>query len=159
MNFYLKIFSCFCILNLIIVTFKGNENGIRTLNHNRIIRDVLFINGYYYKNFTHPYRYRILHQIEQLEAGNLKCLELYYLDLNPLIVLDFHIIIFYRCPWTLSANKAIEFAKTLNKKVLFDIDDLVIDTKYTNLISYLKTFSDSKKQLYDDDVTIVWEKL
>ena len=74
MNIYLKIFSCFCILNLIIITFKGNENGIRTLNHNRIIRDVLFINGYDYKNFSHPYRYRILHQIELLKAGNLDAL-------------------------------------------------------------------------------------
>jgi hypothetical protein len=88
-----------------------------------------------------------------LKAGNLECFELYYLDLNPLIALDFHIIVFYRCPWTLSVNKAIELAEVLNKKVLFDIDDLVIDTKYTNLIPYLKTLSDSQKQLYDEGVT------
>ena len=151
MNVCLKIIFFFCLLNIIIKTFKGN--GIKFLNHNRIIRDVLFINGCDNKSVPHPYRYRVLHQIEQLKAGNLNCFELYYLDLNPFIVLDFHIIIFYRCPWTLSVNKAIELAKSLNKKVLFDIDDLVIDTKYTNLIPYINTLSDSKKQLYDDGVT------
>jgi glycosyltransferase involved in cell wall biosynthesis len=153
MNLCLKILFFFCLLFLIIKTFKGNINGIKLLNHNRIIRDVLFINGCDYKSLFHPYRYRVLHQIEQLKAGNLECFELYYSDLNPLIVLDFHIIIFYRCPWTISVNEAIELAKSFNKKVFFDIDDLVIDTKYTNLVPYLKTLSDSQKQLYDENVT------
>ena len=153
MNLCLKIFFFFCLLFVIIKTFKGNINGIKLLNHNRIIRDVLFINGCDYKSLFHPYRYRVLHQIEQLKAGNLECFELYYSDLNPLIVLDFHIIIFYRCPWTITVNKAIELAKSFNKKVFFDIDDLVIDTKYTNLVPYLKTLSDSQKQLYDENVT------
>lgn len=152
MNLCLKILFYFFLLFLIIKTFKGNINGIKLLNHNRIIRDVLFINGCHYKSVFHSYRYRVLHQIEQLKAGNLECFELYYSDLNPLIVLDFHIIIFYRCPWTISVNKAIELAKSFNKKVFFDIDDLVIDTKYTNLIPYLKTLSDSQKQLYDENV-------
>jgi glycosyltransferase involved in cell wall biosynthesis len=149
----LKNIFFFCLLFVIIKTFKGNINGIKLLNHNRIIRDILFINGCDYKSLFHPYRYRVLHQIEQLKAGNLECFELYYSDLNPLIVLDFHIIIFYRCPWTITVNKAIELAKSFNKKVFFDIDDLVIDTKYTNLVPYLKTLSDSQKQLYDENVT------
>lgn len=116
MNVYLKIIFFFCLLFFIIKNFKGNINGIKFLNHNRIIRDVLFINGCDYKSVFHPYRYRVLHQIEQLKAGNIECFELYYSDLNPYIVLDFHIIIFYRCPWTVSVNKAIELAKSFNKK-------------------------------------------
>ena len=113
-------------LYIIIKTYKGDKNEIsiptKTIENKRIIRDVLFINGC---SLNHPYRYRVLHQIEQLNSGNLDSYELYYLNLNPLIVLDFRIIIFYRCPWTEKINKAINLAKSLNKKVLFDIDDLI----------------------------------
>ena len=35
-------------------------------------------------------------------------------------------------------NEPIESAGELNKKVLFDVDDLVIDKKYTKLIPLLK---------------------
>ena len=118
----------------------------------RIIRDVLFINGCKNKKVPHPYRYRVLHQMEQLNAGNLDCYELYYLNLNPFIVLDFHFIIIFRCPWTQTLDKTIKLAKSLNKIVLFDIDDLVIDTKYTNSIPYIKTLSFYEKSLYDDNV-------
>ena len=40
--------------------------------------------------------------------------------------------------------------KMINKKVLFDIDDLVIDTKYINIVPYVKNLSDSKKTLYNN---------
>ena len=39
----------------------------------------------------------------------------------------------------------INIAKELNKKVLFDIDDLVIDTKYTDTIKYLSTLEKRRK--------------
>ena len=54
------------------------------------------------------------------------------------MVFNYRVIIFYRTPWTESVNEAIELANILNKKVLFDIDDLVIDKKYTDLISWEK---------------------
>ena len=116
----------------------------------RILYDVLFINGCNPSILPNPYRYRIIHQIEQLNAGNLNSIELYYLNLNPLIVRDFRVIIFYRCPWTEKINEAINLAKNLNKKVLFDIDDLLIDTKYTDLLPYVQSLSSSEKSLYDD---------
>ena len=72
--------------------------------------------------------------------------------LCPFIISDFRVIIFYRCPWTDNVGKAINLAKTLNKKVLFDIDDLVIDTKYTNLVPYIQTLSENEKKLYDEGV-------
>ena len=144
-------------LYIIIKTNKENKYEIniptKTIENKRIIRDVLFINGC---TLIHPYRYRVLHQIEQLNSGNLDCYELFYLNLNPLIVLDFRIIIFYRCPWTEKINKAINLAKSLNKKVLFDIDDLVIDTKYTNLIPYIKALPSSKKVMIME--LLEWEK-
>ena len=141
-------------LYIIIKNYKGNKKEISISTkeneiNKRIIRDVLFVNGC---TLIHPYRYRVLHQMEQLNSGILDSYELYYLNLNPHIVLDFRIIIFYRCPWTENVNKAINLAKSLNKKVLFDIDDLVIDTKYTNLIPFVKALPFSEKKIYDNGV-------
>lgn len=67
-------------------------------------------------------------------------------------IIDFRIIIFYSCPITPTVIEAINLAKSLNKKVLFDIDDLVIDTKYTNLIPYAQNLSGTKISLYNDGV-------
>ena len=169
MNHYLKILLLFFILTSIFKIkrkkkiinkyLKKYKKKITQINepeliikNKRIIRDVLFINGCNYIHLPHPYRYRVLHQIEQLNAAFLECYHLYYLNFNPFIVLDFRIIIFYRCPWTENVNKAIKLAKYLNKKVLFDIDDLVIDTKYTNLIPFVKTLSGYKKSMYNNGV-------
>ena len=46
----------------------------------------------------------------------------------------------------------IKFAKSLNKKILFDIDDLIFDTKYTNLLQYIKNLKLEKKAQYDNYV-------
>ncbi len=119
----------------------------------RILRDVLFINGCDPKVCPHPYRYRVLHQIEQLNAANLTSTDVFYIGLNPEIVMDYRVIIFYRCPYTTEIGKAIKLAKSLNKIVLFDVDDLVIDTKYTDLIPYVKGLSLAEKNIYDDGVT------
>ena len=125
----------------------------------RIIRDVLFVNGCDPHILPHPYRYRVLHQIEQLNAGFLDTYEIYYLNLNPFFISDFRVIIFYRCPWTDNVGKAISLAKSLNKKTLFDIDDLVIDTKYTDLVPYIQTISSSQKMLYDQGVALMRKTL
>ena len=117
----------------------------------RHIKDILFINGCY-KKLPHPHRYRVLHQMEQLNARFLESDECFYLDFDPFKVCDYRIIIFYRCPWTQNVGEAIKLAKTLNKKVLFDIDDLIIDTKYTETIPYLKTLSPKEKFIYDRGV-------
>ena len=114
MNDCIKILLFFFLLNIILKTYKGDNNEIKITSKNflkkRIIKDILFINGCDYKIIPHPYRYRVLHQIEQLNSGNLECSELYYLDLNPLIVINFRIIIFYRCPWTQNINDTINLA-------------------------------------------------
>ena len=128
-------------------TTNKNEN-IGDKNDQRHIKDILFINGCY-KKLPHPYRYRVLHQMEQLNAHFLESDEFFYLDFDPFKVCDYRIIIFYRCPWTQKVGEAIKLAKILNKKVLFDIDDLIIDTKYTETIPYLKTLSPKEKFIYD----------
>ena len=97
--------------------------------------------------------------MEELDAGFLESDVVDYLNLDPVIVRDYRIIIFFRCPWTENVNEAITLAKKLNKKVLFDIDDLVIDKKYTELIPYIKTLSSKDKTIYDDGVMRIGKTL
>ena len=47
------------------ITNKNKNIGDK--NDKRHIKDILFINGCY-KKLPHPYRYRVLHQMEQLNA-------------------------------------------------------------------------------------------
>ena len=58
-----------------------------------------------------------------------------------------------------NVEKAINLAKNLNKKVLFDIDDLVFDNKYTETLPYIKTISPKEKKLYDDGVNLIGRTL
>lgn len=143
-------FLCFAIF----MTLKLNKYIINKNPNNNLIniKDVLYINGCHSESLPHPYRYRVLHQMEQLSCGFLESDEYYYLHLDPLMVRNYRVIIFFRCPWTKKVEEAILLAKNLNKKVLFDIDDLVIDKKYTKLIPYLKTLSKKEKNIYDNGV-------
>ena len=90
--------------------------------------------------------------MEQLKSGFVECDEYFYLNFKPLIIRYYRVIIFFRCPWTENVEEAIILAKSLNKKVLFDIDDLVIDKKYTDKIPFLNTLSKKQKEIYDDGV-------
>ena len=100
---------------------------------------------FYQYLFPDSYIYRILNQIEQLNAANLKSSEIFYLKINPLMVCDFRIIIFFKCPWTKEVDEAITLAKQLNKKVLFDTDDLFFDAKYANVSTYIQELSPYEK--------------
>ena len=150
-RFHKFIFLSLIFLGILNINDKNisieNENKINDINNNKIItKDILFINGCDNITLPHPYRYRIIHQMEQLNAGFLESDEFYYLNFEPIIVTNYRVIILFRCPWTENVDKAIKLAKEFNKKVLFDIDDLVIDTKYTELIPYIQTFSKKKRK-------------
>ena len=150
-------FHIFCIILILSLEIKKETKLETTQDSQNIeniinIKDVLFINGCDSKFLPHPYRYRVLHQIEQLSAGSLQSDEFYFLSFDPDIVRFYRIIIFFRCPWTEKIDQAIKLAKEFNKKVLFDIDDLIIDTKYTNTNTYIKNLSYKDKTLYDNGV-------
>lgn len=83
----------------------------------------------------------------------------YYLNLNHLIVADYRFIIIYHCPWTVKIGKAISLAKKLNKKVFFDIDDLVIDKKYTDFTPYVKDLNQNEKSIYDNRIPLMQKTL
>lgn len=117
-------------------------------NEKKQFVDVLFINGCDY-SVPHPPRYRVTHQREQLEANNISTDEVFYTELTTDYVRFANMFIIFRCPWTPVVGEFIELAHQQNKKVIFDIDDLIIDTVYTDLVTYVKNLDETEKSNYD----------
>lgn len=114
-------------------------------------RDVLFINGCD-EHLPHPGRYRVTHQREQLESLGMTTGEVYYKNLQLDTLRCYRIFIFFRCPYTDEIGAFIERAREMNKPVLYDVDDLVIDTVYTDMIPYLDTMLEEERKAYDEGV-------
>lgn len=112
-------------------------------------KDVLFINGCY---LSHPSRYRVSHQMEQLQAYGLTVDSIFYDRLDVDMVKYYRGFVFFRCPATRETEEFIKVAKYFHKPVIFDIDDLVIDKEYTNMIPYVQTMSEKERGVYDDGV-------
>ena len=128
---------------------KKKINDKRPLNNS--YRDILFISGCR-EDLPHPWRYRVIHQREQLEAYHISTDEIYYQELKVDCLRYYRAFVFFRCPYTETIGEFVEFAKRLNKKLIYDIDDLVIDTKYTDLIPYVKNMQPEDKRAYDQNV-------
>ena len=152
-------FFSFIFFGAILIIQKSRNKNKGWKNNIKNVKDVLFVNGVDSKFHPHSYRYRVLHQMEQLNAGFLESDEFFYINFEPIIVKNYRVIIFYHCPWTENIQQAITLAKSLNKKVLFDIDDLVIDTKYTDKIPFIQTLSKKEKKLYDNRVMLIGKTL
>ena len=114
--------------------------------------DVLFVNGCPPEQLPHPYRYRVLHQMEQLKAAGYTVGEVSDADCGAGTALMGNVIVFYRCPFTEGIGEAIRQARTMNKRIIFDIDDLVIDTLYTDTIPAVRAMNPAERALYDDGV-------
>ncbi len=115
----------------------------------KTLMDVLFINGCY---LPHPSRYRVSHQREQLMAYNINSNEVFYESLTLELVKKYRVFVFFRCPVSPLIEEFVKLAKSYNKTVLFDIDDLMIDTKYTDTIPYVQKMSAQDKAHYDDGI-------
>lgn len=133
------------------VSYINTARALRSEAKDKVYKDVLFINGCG-ESVPHPARYRVTHQREQLAANNISSEEVFYVDLQLEQVRFYRTFVFFRCPYTDMIGEFIKLAKKLNKKVLYDIDDLVIDTKYTDTIKYLDSMSKDERELYDDGV-------
>lgn len=120
--------------------------------------DVIFINGCDY-SVPHPIRYRVDHQIEQLLAAGYSAYKVEAESLTKDILRHGRMFVIFRCPVTDKVKDFISEAKKLNKTVLYDIDDLVIDTCYTNTIPYVNAMSPVEKAGYDDGVKRMGETL
>lgn len=104
-------------------------------------------------------KYRVQNKIEQLESLgfdvwsiNLSSFQMGYAEHAS------HIII-YRAPLDHKLVELIHLARKYNKVVLYDIDDLVIDTKYTDQLTYVKNLPAPEKQNYDNGVINYGEML
>ena len=122
--------------------------------HDPEFYDVAFINGCDY-SLPHPIRYRVSHQIEQLQASGLtvKMLEAGELTLDDVTCARNFII--FRCPASDAVEQFIALAKMLNKQVYFDVDDLVIDTKFTDTVAFLDTLPADERAPYDEGVRLM----
>jgi glycosyltransferase involved in cell wall biosynthesis len=109
----------------------------------------LFIKGC---SFHQNIRYRVSHQREQLFANGIYSGEVDSENLKLELVKYYRIFIFARCPYTDTIGEFIKIAKEHNKTVLFEIDDLVIDKKYTDQINYIRNMPKKEKVLYNDGV-------
>lgn len=115
----------------------------------KVFKDILFINGC---TLPHPTRYRVYHQMEQLNANGLTSDFVYYEQLSLDMLKYYRGFVFYRCPITNTVKEFIEKAKYQNKTVFYDIDDLVFDKEYTKTIKYLKQLSKEELDVYYDGV-------
>lgn len=120
------------------------------------MRDVLFINGC---TLPHPERYRVDHQMEQLEARGFSVEKVLYTNVKPEMLKYYRFIIIFRCPITSEIKELIERAHYYNKKVFYDVDDLVIDKRYTDKIKYVQQMKKEERAEYDDGVTRMGETM
>lgn len=124
----------------------------------RVYRDILFISGCN-EQLPHPHRYREVHQMEQLEAGGYTCDTVYFQELKPWMVRCYGAFVIFRCPMTDTLREFATMAKQMNKPLWYDVDDLVIDTKYTDQIPFLDRMQPEERQAYDQNVRNMGELL
>lgn len=135
---------------------KKSKDVERNLDADKVYADVLFINGSF---LPHPSRYRVSHQMEQLKANNISCQQIFFEDLKKDLVKNYRVFIFFRCIINDEISNFIELAKKHNKTVIYDIDDLVIDTKYTDEINYIKRLTQEDRENYSKDVKLMGQTL
>lgn len=110
---------------------------------------VLFINGC---DLPTLHRYRVSHQREQLELHDVSTDEVHYTEVTDDHAVQADTFIIYRCPLTDEVESFIEQAHALGKKVWFDVDDLVVDTCYTDSLPVVKTMNDRDRGIFNDGV-------
>ncbi|MEA4888140.1 MAG: glycosyltransferase [Clostridiaceae bacterium] len=112
-------------------------------------KDILFINGC---ALPHPARYRVDHQIEQLEFMGFSCDQVFYEEVKEELCKYYQTFIIFRCPITEPIREFIKKAHEQNKTCIYDIDDLVFDERYTNQNKYVQDMPAADKKLYNDGV-------
>lgn len=97
-------------------------------------------------------RYRVFNKVEQLNNNGIKAKSVGLTQFKPEDLKLASAVIIYRAPYDERTKWICSLARTFNKKVYFDIDDLVVDTKYTNQLSYVQQLSLDEKRNYDAGV-------
>jgi|GEM_PF-500367 len=129
-----------------------NPSGVEDVEYPTVGTDVLFVNGVYRLFAPHPPRFRIDHQIEQLNAMGLTAQSVYTDDLTVDMVAQARLFVLYRCPVTPTLREFIAEAHRQNKKCFFDCDDLIFDVRHTGQLSYIQDMSPKERSQYDEGV-------
>lgn len=129
--------------------YRQTKLAHRMWGKQQCVKDILFINGC---DIDHPARYRVYHQLEQLEFNGMSADMVWYGDINVDMVKYYRGFILFRCPITEVLKAFIAQGKYHNKTFFYDIDDLVFDEKYVSSIKYLKQMSEKDLPVYMDGV-------
>ena len=97
-------------------------------------------------------RYRVLNKQEYLENHGYKVKVVNLSDFQMKDIRYASTIIVYRAPYSAILDEMVQLAHQKGTKVYFDIDDLVIDTKYTDQLEYTQKLDKHEKQNYDASV-------
>lgn len=130
---------------------KKQLGSFRNKEQEQVFKDVLFIDGCG-EVLPHPSRYRVSHQREQLFSYGITSDQVYFADLDVKQIGFYNVFVFFRCPLTEEIQRFVELAKMYQKMVLYDIDDLVFDTKYTDTIPYVAALEKKEREAYDENV-------
>ena len=120
--------------------------------------DVLFINGCD-PFVSHHTRFRVGHQVEQLARVGVSTHVINVWDMTLADEARGKALLFFRCPVDSTVREIIALAHGHGKKVYFDIDDLVIDTSYTDDLPVVRDMSYEDKAVFDDGVRRIGETL
>jgi glycosyltransferase involved in cell wall biosynthesis len=97
-------------------------------------------------------RYRVLNKKEQLESLGYKVQVVNNSKLQVSSIEYAKMVIVYRAPYSDILSLIVNLCHKYSIPILFDIDDLVMDTKYTDLLDYTKNLSQFDKKNYDSGV-------
>lgn len=134
------------------------ENIMNDVKNKKVKEHILIIDGVE-DVIPQLTKYRVQNKIEQLESLGYKVWSINLSSFQMGYAEHASHIIIYRAPLDNKLVELINLAKKYNKVVLYDIDDLVIDTKYTDQLTYVQELSSSEKQNYDNGVISYGEML
>lgn len=97
-------------------------------------------------------RYRTDHMIESLESTGASVGKIFYYELKPEHIKRYNAFIFYRCPWVPEFKDIFKEINKKNKVSIYAVDDLVIDTKYTDTLPVVQALMPEDRVVYDDGV-------
>lgn len=127
---------------------KALKKRLRKRSLSRLAGDVLFV------SIDEPLldRYRTDHMIESLESAGMSVGKVFYYELKPEHVKMYNVFIFYRCPWMPGYETILKEIKKRNKVTVYAVDDLVIDSKYTDSVPARLAMNSEERALYDEGV-------
>lgn len=97
-------------------------------------------------------RYRVLNKAEQLRSLGYQVKVVNNSQLRLEDARKAFLIVVYRCGDSPLLQELVRVAKHFKRTVLYDIDDLVIDTKYTDQLAYTQELDSVEKANYDAGV-------